>query len=169
VAKEKQDPPEKKGGGLKRLVLVIGGVVLLVGGAFAFVQIAVPPPEQKKASSVEDLDPSADWAEEQYRLEVQYVNLAGTQGKRYLKVGITFRFLSPAPSKDLTRFTNEDTLIKDRLITLLSGKTLEDIDGAETKRLLKQEISETLDAALFSEPGHPGRIEQVYYYEFLVQ
>ncbi len=169
MAKEKEETPEKKSGGLKTLLIALAGVVVLMGGAFAFVTIAVPPPAETEAASAEDLDPSADWEEEQYRLEVQYVNLAGTQGKRYLKVGVTFRFLSPSPSKDLARFAEEDTLVKDHLLMLLSGKTLEDIDGAETKRLLKQEILETLNTALFSEPDNPGRIEQVYYYEFLVQ
>ncbi len=160
----------KQGGGLKKILMIVVPVVVLVGGAFAFVQIAVPPAEAtEEVAQEKPSDPEADWKRGEHKLSTLYVNLAGTNGKRYLKVGLTFSFFASNTAAQLARFTAEETLIKDGLITLLSGKTLDDIDGAEKKKLLKKELEEVLSKALFEDPEQQGRIETVFYYEFLVQ
>ncbi len=171
MAKEKDEPTEEKSGGKLKGILILGiGLVVLVAGAFAFVQFAVPKAAEETAAAEIETDPSEEWNEETLRLPELFVNLAGTAGKRYLKIGLSVKFRSEDPTKVKTALETDDTLVKDRMITLLSGKTLEDIDGAENKRLLKKEILETLEETLFvGIEQAPGIIDQVYYYEFLVQ
>lgn len=173
MAKEEnnQEPEKSDGGGRKKILLIVAPILLLVVAAFAFVQFAVPANDAEGAEpeAEKEQDPSAEWTQETHRLEVLFVNLAETNGKRFLKVGIMLQFSAARPAEELARFMKDDTLIKDRLITLLSGKTLDDIDGAETKRLLKYEILDSLNDLLYADSEHEGRIDQVYYHEFLVQ
>ena len=55
--------------------------------------------------------------------------------------------------------------IKDRLISILSSKTLEDIDGLEGQESLRVEIKNNIDSILKVENG----VLQVYFSEFVVQ
>jgi len=165
MAKEEK---KEKPSGKKKLVLIGSGLLGLVVGAFAFVQMAVPQTPPAKDGEAEATDPTEEWKQERHMLEVLFVNLAGTNGKRYLRVGLGFAFSAKKPGTQIERFVEEGTLIRDKLITLLSGKKLEEIDGAENKRLLKREILEVLNETLFPEQIE-GRVDEVYYNEFLVQ
>ena len=169
---KKKEEGEKSGGGIKKILLIVGPVLVLVVAAFAFVQFAVPSNEAAGSESevpAEAVDKSAEWEEATHRLEELFTNVAETNGKRFLKVGVTLEFRAAKPAEEIARFTENATLIKDRLLILFSAKSLDDVDGAESKRLIKTEILEALNDLLYSKPEHEGRIEQVYYYEFLVQ
>ena len=143
----------------------IGGIVGAVVLAFLFVQLAIPA---GAPGADESAVAASAWKEEKYSFPMIFGNLANTNGKRYLKVGLSMKFASPKPPDDLVRFEGDFSAVKDRLLLLISGKTLEDIDGADNKRRLKAEIKDALATVMFSET-HPGRILEVYYDEFLVQ
>ena len=57
--------------------------------------------------------------------------------------------------------------IKDALTTLLTEKTLEDVEGKDSLDALKIEIMDEINRAVFE--MEKGRVEEIYYEEFLVQ
>lgn len=167
MAKDDIDPKSKRG--LTKIVMIAVGALALVGGAFAFVNLGASEPTADSQDSADNTVPEEDWKKGEHRLETLFVNLAGTNGKRYLKVGLSFSYLAENASAQTARFAELDTRIRDRLTILLSGKSIDDIDGGEKKKLLKKELEDVLQEVLFEETDEHGRIEAVFYNEFLIQ
>lgn len=89
------------------------------------------------------------------------VNLSGSNGRRYLKAKINLE----AKDGDVKKIIEAKAIqIKDRLISILSSKTLEDIDGLEAQENLRKEIKDVVDVVLKVEG-----VLQVYFTEFVVQ
>lgn len=90
------------------------------------------------------------------------VNLSGSGGRRYLKAKINLE----AKDVDIKKKIEAKSVqIKDRLIFILSSKTLEDIEGSEGQEYLRREIQDSVDVVLKIEDG----VLQVYFTEFVVQ
>lgn len=89
------------------------------------------------------------------------VNLSGSNGRRYLKAKINLE----AKDGDVKKIIEAKAIqIKDRLISILSSKTLEDIDGLEAQENLRKETKDAVDVVLKVEG-----VLQVYFTEFVVQ
>lgn len=89
------------------------------------------------------------------------VNLSGSNGRRYLKTKINLE----AKDGDVKKIIEGKAIqIKDRLISIISSKTLEDIDGLEAQENLRKEIKDAVDVVLKVEG-----VLQVYFTEFVVQ
>lgn len=89
------------------------------------------------------------------------VNLSGSNGRRYLKAKINLE----AKDGDVKKIIEAKAIqIKDRLISILSSKTLEDIDGLEAQENLRKEIKDAVDVVLKVEG-----VLQVFFTEFVVQ
>jgi flagellar basal body-associated protein FliL len=90
------------------------------------------------------------------------VNLSGSGGRRYLKAKINLE----AKDVDIKKKIEAKSVqIKDRLIFILSSKTLEDIEGSEGQEYLRREIQDSVDVVLKIEDG----VLQVYFTEFVIQ
>ena len=90
------------------------------------------------------------------------VNLSGSGGRRYLKAKINLE----AKDVDIKKkIETKSVQIKDRLIFILSSKTLEDIEGSEGQEYLRREIQDSVNVVLKIEDG----VLQVYFTEFVVQ
>lgn len=90
------------------------------------------------------------------------VNLSGSGGRRYLKATINLE----AKNGDIKKKIEAKSVqIKDRLISILSSKTLEDIEGSEGQENLRREIQDSVDVVIKIEDG----VLQVYFTEFVVQ
>ena len=89
------------------------------------------------------------------------VNLSGSNGRRYLKAKINLE----AKDGDVKKIIEAKSIqIKDRLISIISSKTLEDIDGLEAQENLRKETKDAVDVVLKVEG-----VLQVYFTEFVVQ
>ena len=89
------------------------------------------------------------------------VNLSGSNGRRYLKAKINLE----AKDGDVKKIIEAKSIqIKDRLISILSSKTLEDIDGLEAQENLRKETKDAVDVVLKVEG-----VLQVYFTEFVVR
>ncbi|HLE87421.1 MAG TPA: flagellar basal body-associated FliL family protein [Candidatus Brocadiaceae bacterium] len=89
------------------------------------------------------------------------VNLSSSNGRRYLKTKINL----DAKDGEMKKIVETKSVqIKDRLISILSSKTLEDIEGLEAQENLRKEIKDAVDVVLKAEC-----ISQVYFTEFVVQ
>ena len=90
------------------------------------------------------------------------VNLSGSGGRRYLKAKINLE----AKDVDIKKKIEAKSVqIKDRLIFILSSKTLEDIEGSEGQEYLRREIQDSVNVVLKIEDG----VLQVYFTEFVIQ
>ncbi|HHT9137617.1 MAG TPA: flagellar basal body-associated FliL family protein [Candidatus Wunengus sp. YC60] len=94
-------------------------------------------------------------------VETLIVNLSGSNGRRYLKAKINLEAKDGEMKKVIE---TKSVQIKDRLISILSSKTLEDIDGLEGQENLRKEIKDAVDVVLKVEG-----VLQVYFTEFVVQ
>lgn len=95
-------------------------------------------------------------------LDTVIVNLCGSGGRRYLKAKINLE----ARDEDVKKKIEARSVqIKDRLISILSSKTLEDAEGLEGQESLRREIKDAVDVVLKVEDG----ILQVYFTEFVIQ
>lgn len=90
------------------------------------------------------------------------VNLSGSGGRRYLKALIN---LEAKDGETKQKIESKIVQIKDRFISILSSKTLEDIEGVEGQESLRREIKDAADMVLKVEDG----ILQVYFTEFVIQ
>lgn len=95
-------------------------------------------------------------------LDTVTVNLCGSGGRRYLKAKINLE----ARDEDVKKKIEARSVqIKDRLISILSSKTLEDAEGLEGQESLRREIKDAVDVVLKVEDG----VLQVYFTEFVIQ
>ncbi|MDN3513492.1 MAG: flagellar basal body-associated FliL family protein [Candidatus Brocadia sp.] len=90
------------------------------------------------------------------------VNLSDSNGRRYLKARINLEARDGDVKK---KIESKSVQIKDRLISILSSKTLEDIEGLEGQENLRKEIKDTVDVVLKEGEG----VVQVYFTEFVIQ
>jgi flagellar basal body-associated protein FliL len=89
------------------------------------------------------------------------VNLADTNGERYLKVDMSFQMSTPDLSEELK---TKKVQVMDLLITILSRKNLEAVSTTVGKNMLKEEIMEKINAQL-----ETGSVTNIYFTEFVVQ
>lgn len=95
-------------------------------------------------------------------VETVIVNLSGSSGRRYLKAKINLEARDGEVKK---KIETNSVQIKDRLISILSSKTLEEAEGLEGQENLRREIKDAVDVVLKAEGG----ILQVYFTEFVIQ
>lgn len=146
-------PPKKKAGLLKWIILAVLVLVLGAGGYVGwshFAQSSKPSHTTPKITK-----------EIVYELDTFLVNLSDPGGRRYLKVNIKLRLDNQKVVKELNDRKDQ---LRDRILMLLSSKRFDDIATLAGKMALKQEIMSRLNSIL-----KEGRVEQVYFTEFLVQ
>ncbi len=95
-------------------------------------------------------------------LDPVVVNLRGSNARRYLKAKVSLEAKDGEIKKKLEA---KSIQIKDRLISIFSSKTLEDVEGIEGQENLRREIKDTIDIVLKAESS----VLQVYFTEFVVQ
>ena len=173
MAKEKEteieEKEEKKEGGSKLLLIVIIVLLLLllvIGGLVAYFLLSSNPkknqqqqPTQQqikkhKVTSLTKMGPI-------YPLDPFTVNLVSANADRYLKCKIDFELDSPALQKEINK---KLPAIRDMIISILSSKSVEEIQTAQGKQKLKDEIKRKINSFLTT-----GEIRNVYFTEFVIQ
>ena len=166
------------------------GVLVCAAAAFGVAGIVKPIEQPSEWKSKRGTDAYYIGEEEVYELADINVNLKGADGQKYLSVGIGVSYKLGAELVEEHKaaakeggggghggdkkgagppgpFDKAKLELKDRLTMLLSNKTQADIEGKEKKQILKQEILEEVQAAVF--PDKKGRIENVYIKNLLIQ
>ena len=157
------------GGGKKPIGMIIGIIVgLLVlggGGYFAYINFfKEKPAEEKPAEEGETKDGEP---EEDVSLGLMYpvdpfvVNLAGSEGKRFLKVTISLELSTPEVHVELNENVQK---ITDSILVLLSSKVFEDVYSVQGKFKLKDEITTRVNRFLVV-----GHVKDAYFTEFIIQ
>ena len=184
----------EKGKGNKTIMVMGIVILISVGGAFVFVSKVYPfltgnvqpdivsrkaevvaeteevqavkqPRTEKEPTAASKKKEEKEGAEKEESLiiplDTLIVNLSGSNGRRYLRVKINL----DAKDGDVKKLIEAKSIqIKDRLISILSSKTLEDIEGLEARENLRKEVKDAVDVVLKAEG-----VLQVYFTEFVVQ
>jgi flagellar protein FliL len=96
-----------------------------------------------------------------YAVKDIIVNPAGTGGTRFLSVSFGFQLAS---SEVAAQLEEQDMLVRDALITILSSKTVAQLTDAKQKEIIRYQVKKRLAQLLETE-----EIEGVYFTDFVLQ
>jgi flagellar FliL protein len=89
------------------------------------------------------------------------LNLAGSEGKRFLKVTISLELSTPEVHAELKENIQKVT---DSILVLLSSKSFEDVYSVQGKFKLKDEVTTRVNRFLVV-----GHVKDAYFTEFIIQ
>lgn len=148
---------------VKIILIVVGLAVLGGGGYFVYENfIKEQPAEEAPDAAVE-----GEGEEEPVDLGVMFpmdpfiVNLAGSGGKRFLKVTISLELSAPEVHVEIKENIQK---ITDSILVLLSSKTFEDVYSVQGKFKLKDEVTTRVNRFLVL-----GHVKDAYFTEFIIQ
>ncbi len=167
---------EKKGLPIKLILIVVGVLALAGGGYFAYTNffqdeaIEESAEEGKEGKEGEEGEEGTDSKKKEkmppdigvmFTLDPFVVNLAGSSGKRFLKVTATLELSAPEVNPEIDENRQK---ITDSILVLLSSKNFEDLYSVQGKFKLKDEIATRVNRFLVV-----GHIKDVYFSEFIIQ
>jgi len=163
VNKEEKEEKKRKLPPIKSLLFWGVTFIVLIIGAYLLVEKVVAPPINIKKMNISSKVPGGKGEIKKiiYPLEPLVINLAEQGARRYLRITINLELDRPEVIKEIEAL--KPCLI-DSTITLLSSKTLADIETAKEKISLRREI-----VTSFNEQLTTGRIINVYFTEFIIQ
>lgn len=172
--KESEKTEEKKPVGNKPIMAgIIAGVVIINAiVAFVFIQLLKPPnPEEVEAKMKADslkqtvATQTTIGAISDPPIEA-IVNIAGTDGMRFLKVVMVFEYDDKKHKKLGDELIRREAKLRDLLIKQLSVMTLEELNDAEAQTQIQKDFMRTVNNTL---PSKIGQISTVYIKEFIIQ
>ncbi|MEN8302449.1 MAG: flagellar basal body-associated protein FliL [Campylobacterota bacterium] len=175
---EEQQPKEKKSNMLMIIIIIVLILIILIGATVGILlmsgddeaEISSPPPAQertvsksKRSSSSSNYDESRQLSEIGilYPLDTFTVNLKSDAGRRYLKVTMSLELEGEELSLELDA---KSPVIRDRVIRILTSKTLEEISSKKGKQKVSSQIMDTLNSMISD-----GTIRGIYFTEFVIQ
>ena len=172
---QEEETPKKKSNLLLIIIIVLLVLVILVGVLlFVFiggdeaepVQQTAPKEQPKKSvkrTSNYQMDDSRplDQIGILYPLDTFTVNLKSDSGRRFLKCAISLELEGEELSMELDA---KSAVLRDRIIRILSSKTLEEVSSKKGKAKLTQQIVDTLNSMITD-----GTIKGLYFTEFVIQ
>lgn len=175
---EEEQPKEKKSNMLMIIIIAVLILIILVGATVGILlmggddetEVSSPPPSQertvsksKKRSSSSNYDDSRQLSDIGilYPLDTFTVNLKSDAGRRYLKVTMSLELEGDELSLELDA---KSPVLRDRVIRILTSKTLEEISSKKGKQKVSTQIMDTLNAMISD-----GTIRGIYFTEFVIQ
>ncbi|MEA3331366.1 MAG: flagellar basal body-associated protein FliL [Campylobacterota bacterium] len=155
------------------ILIILGGAVvafLLMGDDEDVVKSSSPQVKEKSISkskrssrSNSDIDESRSLSDIGilYPLDTFTVNLKSDAGRRYLKVTMSLELEGEELSLELD---SKSPVLRDRVIRILTSKTLEEISSKKGKQKVSSQIMDTLNAMITD-----GEVRGVYFTEFVIQ
>lgn len=173
-AKNEEVAAPEKGG--KKVFLFSGvGMVVIIAAAFLFATFAVPaPPENGEAGDGDatgstSAEGVAETPLEIFDVPVILVNVKNTNKKRVLKIHVNAMYETTQPEIVVPLFEEKLPEIKDTFTTLLTEKTLEELEGKDDLNALRIELLDEVNRIVFGDDPDLGEVVKLYYEEFLVQ
>ena len=156
---------EKKSMGMI-IGIIVGLLALGGGGYYAYVNFFQEKPAEEKPAEGEKPDEKAPEQEDvtlgvMFPMDPFVVNLAGSEGKRFLKVTLSLELSTPEVHVELKENIQKVT---DSILVLLSSKAFEDVYSVQGKFKLKDEITTRVNRFLVV-----GHVKDAYFTEFIIQ
>ncbi len=175
---EGQQPKEKKSNMLMIIIIVVLILIILIGATVGILlmsgddeaEVSSPPPAQEKTvSKSKRRSSSSNYNDSRqlsdigilYPLDTFTVNLKSDAGRRYLKVTMSLELEGEELSLELDA---KSPVLRDRIIRILTSKTLEEISSKKGKQKVSTQIMDTLNAMISD-----GTINGIYFTEFVIQ
>jgi len=176
---EEEAPKEKKSSNMLMIIIIVVLILIIIIGAVVAVMLmsggddsvdATTAPQVKEKSVSSNTKTTNDAYNNTrkldqigilYPLDTFTVNLKSDSGRRYLKVTMSLELEGEELSKELDA---KAPVLRDRIIRILSSKTLEEISSKKGKQKVTQQIMDALNAMLSD-----GRIKGIYFTEFVIQ
>jgi flagellar FliL protein len=154
------------------LIIIIGAVlavILMSGDDEDAINATVPQAKEKSISKPKRTNSAAAFEDSRqlseigvlYPLDTFTVNLKSDAGRRYLKVTMSLELEGEELSLELDA---KSPVLRDRIIRILTSKTLEEISSKKGKQKVSQQIMDTLNAMISD-----GTIKGIYFTEFVIQ
>lgn len=178
---EQLEVPEKKKSNMLMIIIIVVLVLIILIGAVVAVllmggdeeemtEVKEPQKTEKRVKStrrstsnsyaVEDSRQLADIGI-LYPLDTFTVNLKSDAGRRYLKATMSLELEGEELSLELDA---KSAVLRDRIIRILSSKTLEEISSKKGKGKVSQQVMDTLNSMISD-----GEIRGIYFTEFVIQ
>lgn len=177
---EQAEPEKKKSSNMLMIIIIvvliliilIGAVtaVLLMGGDDEVTQSQTTTQQvQEKTTKRTSSSSSSNFSNSRklseigilYPLDTFTVNLKSDAGRRYLKVTMSLELEGEELSLELDA---KSAVLRDRVIRILTSKTLEEISSKKGKQKVSSQIMDTLNAMIAD-----GQIKGIYFTEFVIQ
>jgi len=166
AAGAEQKKGNEKGGTMKYAPIILGAVVLEVILAYFLVTKMIAPKMKATAAQpgVEQVEKKSKTIGKIYEVKDIIVNPAGTGATRYLNTTIG---LEVENEPLIAELESRIPQIRDALIDILVGKTIEQLDGVEDKQVLREEILTRINDILPT--TGKGKVAHVYLIDFVIQ
>ena len=174
---EEQQPKEKKSNMLMIIIIVVLILISLIGATVGILlmggddeaEVSPAPQAQTKTVSKSKGSSSSNYDDSRqlsdigilYPLDTFTVNLKSDAGRRYLKVTMSLELEGEELSLELDA---KSPVLRDRIIRILTSKTLEEISSKKGKQKVSTQIMDTLNAMISD-----GTINGIYFTEFVIQ
>ena len=167
LEEEEDSDGGKKGGSKTVLIIIIAGFVLFMAMAGAGFYIlwqkmpGAPAGGVTASTSATEKGQPAKGLGPIFSIKPFIINLAGSGGKRFLRVKMELEL------KDQAIFEQARAQlprVKDKILAILSVKKFEDINTLEGKNKLRAEVAAAIDALLSK-----GAVTNVYLTDFVVE
>ncbi len=176
---EENAPAEKKSSNMLMIIIIVVLVLIIVGGAVVALLLMggdddevvaqSAPQSNERAVSQPKRSNSSNYSSSRklsdigilYPLDTFTVNLKSDAGHRYLKVTMSLELEGEELSLELD---NKSPVLRDRIIRILTSKSLEEISSKKGKQKVSDQIQDTLNAMISD-----GQIRGIYFTEFVIQ
>lgn len=154
--KENGKQEKKKFGAMKIIIAAIGALIVggLIMGVFIYsfgIPGLAPKAKEPKKVEVENLD-----------LGERVVNLSDSGGSRYLRVRMVLEFKKD--EKLAAELKEKNAAIMEGIIHVFRSKNVDQIRPLDKEEMVKTEILESINKSLEN-----GKIERIYFTDFLIQ
>lgn len=180
TAKEETVGEKKKSNKVLMIVVIVVLALIVIGGALVAVLLSggdekdahaeQPAPQVKEKTAPERTSNGSSEGSSSrklseigilYPLDTFTVNLKSDAGRRYLKATLSLELDGKELSLELDK---KSPVIRDRIIRILTSKTLEEISSSKGTTKLTEQIVDTLNSMITD-----GSVKSVYFTEFVVQ
>ena len=174
---EEQQPKEKKSNMLMIIIIVVLILIILIGAAVGILlmggddetEVSAPPAKERTVSKSKRSSSSSTYDDSRqlsdigilYPLDTFTVNLKSDAGRRYLKVTMSLELEGEELSLELDA---KSPVLRDRIIRILTSKTLEEISSKKGKQKVSTQIMDILNSMISD-----GNIRGIYFTEFVIQ
>jgi flagellar FliL protein len=160
-----KDPPDAKPKKKKSILFIGAGLLIIiiaaVGGIFFLSPRHASKEVVQKGKAQGGGEPAKGDHGHVYSMDPFLVNLADPDQGRYLKVKIELESTEEKPNEEYQQRLSQ---LRDSVLTVLSGKTYQDIFDSGGKKKLKEEMVSKLNPLL----SH-FKLKTIYFTEFVVQ
>ena len=174
---EEKQPKEKKSNMLMIIIIVVLILIILIGATVGILlmgdddeaEVSSAPAAQERTVSKSKRSTSSNYDDSRqlsdigilYPLDTFTVNLKSDAGRRYLKVTMSLELEGEELSLELDA---KSPVLRDRIIRILTSKTLEEISSKKGKQKVSTQVMDTLNAMISD-----GKIRGIYFTEFVIQ